>query len=102
MKIYTAGKISGLDEDEAFRLFEEAERLLIVAGHTPLNPMRLVDQTEGREYEEYLLDALRVMLVDAEALYMLENWHDSRGARIEYLIARELGKPIYHAGEHLH
>lgn len=101
MKLYVAGKISGLDEDEAFRLFEEAERLLIAAGHTPLNPMKLVDQAEGREYEEYLLDALRVMILDCEGVYFLSNWQDSFGARIEHAIAVEMKTPRFYAASEL-
>lgn len=97
MQIYLAGKITGLDEDVAFRLFESAEAFIVAKGHTPLNPMKLVDQEEMREYECLLLDALEIVLVSAEALYMLANWRDSKGARIEHAIAEILGKPIYYA-----
>lgn len=34
-----------------------------------------VDQTDGRQYNEYLLDAIKLML-DADAVYMLANWKD--------------------------
>lgn len=64
-------------------------------GHTPLNPMRMVDQTPGREYGEYLVDALQIMLTQAEAVYFLDNAHDSKGARIERFIAAELKMPQY-------
>ena len=95
MKIYIAGKITGLDEDVAFAEFEAAEGLIASLGHEPLNPMKLVDQSLGREYEEYLLDALRIVLIDATAVYFLPNWMDSFGARIEHAIATERLMPIY-------
>lgn len=101
MKIYIAGKITGLDHDEAFAAFEEAERQIIAAGHEPLNPMKLVDQTPGRRYEEYLADALRVMLVEGEAVKMIEGWTGSRGASIEHKIAYTLDIPVFYARDPL-
>jgi len=87
MKIYIAGKITGLDEDLAYAKFLMAEAVIEIAEHEPLNPMKLVDQgmfnQDGscRAYSDFLLDAIRVVLKDAEALYMLSNWRDSLGAR---------------------
>jgi len=98
-KIYIAGKITGLPETEALERFLGAENLLMHCGHTPLNPMRLVNQTPGREYGEYLADALQIMLTQAEAVYFLDNWADSKGARIERSIAGHLEMPMYHQGE---
>ena len=31
------------------------------------------------------------ILADCDAIYMLEGWTGSRGARLEYLVAMELG-----------
>lgn len=101
MKLYIAGKISGLDYEEAESAFMFAETVIEKHGHTPLNPMKLVDQDEGREYEEYLLDALRVMILDCEGVYFLANWQDSFGARIEHAIAREMKMPIFYAASDL-
>jgi len=95
VKIYIAGKITGLDADIAAALFERAEEQLRLIGHEPFNPMRLVDQDPDRTYEEQLLDALQIMLCETEAVYMLNNWLDSKGAHIERFIASTLGRPIY-------
>lgn len=94
MKIYIAGKITGLDPARAATMFAAAEHLIHNLGHEPLNPMRLVDQTEGRPYNNYLHDALRHLL-RADAVYMLPNWLGSTGARIEQHMALELKMPIY-------
>ena len=99
MKIYIAGKITGLAETEAYERFLGAENLLMHCGHTPLNPMRMVDQTPGREYGEYLADALQIMLTQAEAVYFLDNAIESRGARIECYIATELEMPMFYEGQ---
>jgi len=95
MKIYLAGKITGLPHEEASALFGQAEHEIARAGHTPLNPLTRVDQTEGRTYNEYLLDALRIMMLEAEAVYFLDNWIDSKGDRIEFAIANETDMTIY-------
>lgn len=93
MKIYIAGKITGLSGEEAEGNFMWNERLVEQYGHEPLNPMKLVDQSEGREYEEYLTDALRIMLTEADGVLFLANWRDaSDGAAIEHFIASRLPK----------
>lgn len=92
-RIYIAGKITHLDPAEAYELFLQAENVICNAGHVPLHPMKLVDQTPGRTYNEYLLDALKVMMLEADAVYFLDNAAESKGARIERFIATELGMP---------
>ena len=101
MQIYIAGKITGLSGEEAEGMFMMAETMLEKKGHTPLNPLALVDQDPDRTYEDYLLDALEIVLCSAEALYMLPNWRDSLGARIEHAIAVEKRLPIYYAATEL-
>lgn len=97
MKIYIAGKITGLHEAEAKRLFTEAATHLVRLGYTPLDPMAMVDQAPGRTYGELLHDALGILLTQAEAVYFLSNWHTSPGALIEHRIAEKLDMPIYYA-----
>lgn len=94
-KIYIAGPITEIDPNIAANNFEQAARMLEVLGHTPLNPMAMVCQQEGRTYNEYLLDALRIVLLEADAVYMLPNSNWSKGACIERAIAENLGMPIY-------
>lgn len=95
-RIYIAGKITGLDLEDAFRTFEAAEVGIRERGHEPLNPMKLVDQDPDRFWAEDMLDAIEIVLVRAQAVYMLSNWRDSKGARIEHAIAEQLGLPIYY------
>lgn len=101
MKIYIAGKITGLDYETAYDLFEVAENVIFKYGHVPLNPMTLVDQSEGREYFEYLLEAVKIMLFESEAVYMLPNWRQSDGAKVEHFMAEVFKRPIFYAASDL-
>ena len=93
MKVYISGKITDLQIEEAFKIFERAELIISANGYIPVNPMKVNKHTEGKTWEEYMLDDIRV-LFDCEAIYMLDNWEESTGARIEYQIAKELGMQI--------
>ena len=101
MKIYIAGKITDLEPEEAEGNFMWAEMLIEKAGHEPLNPLTMVDQTPGRKYGEYLADALQIMLTQADAVLFLANWHESRGARVEMFTAGECGIPRYFKADQL-
>lgn len=95
--IYIAGRITGLPYSEAFERFSAVETGLKNSGFNPLNPMNMVDQRPGRHYNEYLLDALKILVTQANGIYMLDNWRDSKGARIEHAIAELIGIEIFYA-----
>ena len=78
MKIYISGKISGLPYGEVERKFADAEELLESIGFEVVNPLR-----NGLPEKE------------CGAIFMLDNWRDSRGARHEYNFALEEGKEVY-------
>ncbi len=81
--IYLSGKISGLDFDEAFKLFEEAEQEVRLLGLNPINPMKL-NHNHGKTWIDYMEVDLRA-LKHCVGIYMLDNYQDSDGARIEYI-----------------
>lgn len=102
MNIYIAGKITGLSGEEAEANFMWAEMRIAETGHTPLNPLKLVDQGETnadgtpRTYGDQLTDALRIMLNEANGVYFLDNWRDSDGARIESFTCQIRRIPRYY------
>jgi len=93
MRIYISGQITGLKLEDARALFERAEILLQGRGYMPVNPMKLNPHTDGKTWKEYMLDDLNA-LFDCEAIYLLDNWQDSKGARIEYQVAKEMDMVI--------
>ena len=93
MKIYISGKISGIEKD-AESLFFDAEIALRSEGYKPVNPMTL-NHEHDKSWHGYMKEDVKA-LCDCEAIYMLSNWTDSKGAIIEHTIAMYLGlKVIY-------
>lgn len=92
MKVYISGRITGLPIDIVKKKFGDAEDLLLALGFIPVNPLNNgLDHTHT--WEEHMTKDIE-MLMPCDAVFMLDNWKLSRGARIEYNIARETGKKL--------
>lgn len=92
--MYLAGKMKGLP-DLGRKHFRSTEIALVDSGHIVLNPGVL---PLGMPEEKYLPICL-AMLMQADAVLMLEGWQDSAGAVIENAFATYLGKRVYFEGE---
>lgn len=99
-KIYISGKISGI-ENEAHAIFQRAENELKQLGFEPINPMAL-NHEHDKSWHSYMKEDVKA-LCDCNAIYMLSNWADSKGAIIEHTIAMYLGLDvIYESTKHMH
>lgn len=89
-RVYISGKITGLSEKEWTENFEAAEKALTEAGYRVINPAKVkVDL----DYHKYIaVDLLLISMCDA--IYMLDNWQDSNGARVEREKAEELNLTV--------
>lgn len=92
MKIYISGKISGTDLTETRKRFAAAAKELQARDFTPVNPFEN-GLTEHDSWEAHMLKDIADLL-QCNAIYMLQGWEDSKGARIEHYIATEIGMPI--------
>ena len=92
MKVYIAGKVNGLENYK--EVFKEAEDKLLAEGHQVMNPSVL---PEGFPYEAYM-PICCAMIDQCEAIYMLSNWKNSKGARVELAYAGATNKGIYYQG----
>lgn len=93
MKIYISGQITGLEYKDAFERFEKAENKINEQTlHEAVNPMKL-NHNHDKSWENYMLEDIKA-LFDCDAIYMLNNWGSSKGARIERSIAIEIGLEI--------
>lgn len=88
MKIYIAGKITRLDDYE--EKFQAAAERLAGLGHTVMNPAIL---PPGFEHEEYM-HICYAMIDVCDGVYFLNDWKDSKGARMEYRYARRSKRRI--------
>ena len=94
MKVYLSGRMSGLPEREWRLRFREKEVLLTWEGHKVVNP---AESIIARNQWLYRLVGYRLTL--AYDLHLLkrcthyamvgDDWHQSRGARLERLRARK-------------
>ena len=100
-KIYISGKIT--DNPNYKAEFEAAELALKIAGFQPVNPAE-EHLSDGATRADYMRHDLK-LLCDCDAIYMLNGWRESAGAKIEHKLARDLGmeiiygikKPVYNA-----
>lgn len=86
--VYISGKITGdPDYKQKFKRVEEALQRM---GATPINPARL---PEGLDRKFYLPVCIQ-MLITADVVYLLDDWKESEGAKIEEAVARYQGIPV--------
>lgn len=87
MKVYISGAIT--NNPHYHYQFGEAEAKLIKEGHAVLNPCK----NEGFTYREYINMGL-CELMHCDAIYMLEGWENSTGAKLEYEYAIAVGLEV--------
>lgn len=90
MKVYISGQITGLDNFA--ELFEQAEKGLQYLGHEVINPVK-IEHNHDKTWRSYMKNDIKA-LCDCDAIFLLQNWSSSDGARLEYHIALRLGLQI--------
>lgn len=88
IRVYIAGKISGLCQSDVNRTFGEAAEKLRKWGFEPISPIE--HGGENKTWAEYMLTLLPI-LHDCQGIYLLDNWDDSDGAKVEKLFAKKDG-----------
>ena len=88
MKIYIAGPMTGRPQFN-YPAFHQAAALLRAAGYVVINPAENMAPACGSWLGYMRMSVAQVASVDC--LVMLPGWPFSKGARIEYLLAKLLG-----------
>lgn len=94
-RCYNSGPISSLGFITALNNFKAADEAIEDLGMEPVNPMEV---TWGlRPKDAWFLHMAKdiLLLMSCRAVYFQQGWESSRGANIEFRIARALGKEIY-------
>jgi hypothetical protein len=95
--IYISGKITGLPAHEVEHKFAFAELRFPSVSFKVINPATLcADIEEGSDWREYMRRCIKA-LADADMIYVLPCYKDSRGAQMEIFIAMTLGIEIIYA-----
>lgn len=97
MKIYIAGKITGLSHQEVNLKFSRAADDLRIQGHAVFVPS-VLPMYENVPHEDYL-HVCYGMIDICDAVYMLADWQQSKGARMELQYAADWGKQILYEDE---
>lgn len=107
MIVYIAGPMKGIPSHN-FPMFDRAKEVLLEMGHTVVSPADL-NRSHGysendtafingdigpAEYAKLFKFDLQEIL-GCEAMVMLPGWINSKGASLEYAIARMIGQPVY-------
>lgn len=90
-KVFISGKISGIDYYVAYGKFSNAERMLQQMGYATVNPMKICKRNWS--WLRCMIKCLWAIFF-CDKVYQLEDWKDSKGARIECRWAKFLGKRI--------
>lgn len=92
MHIYISGQVTGLPPAQVAQKFKDAEMFLVGKGHTTISPTKIVPANVP-SWEEAMRICINA-ITRADAVYALPCWENSRGARLELYIAKQLGLHI--------
>jgi len=96
-KIYLAGPMSGIVGWNAPTFNAYAAFLRTRYPEAVIhNPADLIPELEKESHATAMRVALEALL-EQDAIALLPGWEDSRGAQLEYAVARALGLPIIYA-----
>jgi hypothetical protein len=93
MTVYISGPITG--NPNYNDNFIKAERALQAAGYETVIPVTIGAALEKRlgrvpTWEEYMREDIKA-LMDCDAIFMLDGWLSSDGAKLEYQLSVEVG-----------
>jgi restriction endonuclease S subunit len=80
-KVYISGQITGLNFDEAFKNFEDAEKEVKSLGGVPVNPMKL-DHKVNADWYDFMEKDISALL-RCEGIYMLKMYEKVTGELTE-------------------
>ena len=93
LKIYIAGKVTGLPQQEVIIKFVEAQANVTALGLEAVNPLEVVGDW-NTPWEDAMKLCIKA-LMDCDAIVALDDYKDSEGANVELVLAKRLGILIF-------
>ena len=93
MIVYIAGKVTDTPLVARLHKFWLAQTMLKAEGHTPINPLLIVK--DPKTPWQAAMRLCITALMTADAVYALPCCKDSKGAKLELQLAKQLGIPVY-------
>lgn len=90
--LYLCGPMTGLPGYN-YDAFFQAEHQLREAGYMVANPARIEGSHEHWTWEMWMREGLKALLL-CEALAVLPDWQESKGAGLETSLAHDLKMPV--------
>jgi hypothetical protein len=91
--IYISGPMTGIPEFN-HPAFNKVAKILRQEGAIVFNPAEAFEGKKDLPRHEYMRKDIK-QLLEAEAIVMIEGWEQSKGARLELEIAKEINIPVY-------
>lgn len=88
-KIYIAGKVTGLPQQEVVDKFAKAQKEIEEMGFEVVNPIEVVNDFDTPWNEA--MKMCIIALLECTGIVLLPCWKDSKGARLEKDLARSFG-----------
>jgi hypothetical protein len=88
-KLYLSGPMTGI-ANYNHELFDRVAAEFRHVGFEVCSPAEFFDGDITRERDEYMREAFKYLL-EADTVVILPGWESSKGARLEIMIAQELG-----------
>ena len=92
VKCYNSGKITGFSLPVAAYKFLQADKEIQELGYRPVNPINNGLQWSDPWLLHMIVDIYNMLR--CKVVYFQRDWKESKGARIEYRIARFFGKEM--------
>lgn len=89
LKVYISGPMKDIINNNKEE-FDKAALYIKTIGHVPVNPLHLTEHLINPSREECLKIDIEELLT-CQGIYMLNNWENYNGAKLEYNVAMAIG-----------